>query len=113
MTDTKKVLILRNVQSRVAGQVELDDGSTHDIRRINGLHAQELVATDSSQRVLRLYAIARECIPTANAEDINGLDTEAINAIVSVASRGIDEVEALFPNAIRPATVVDASTSLG
>lgn len=105
----QKILRLKDVASRVAGHIELDDGRQLPVLRITGVRYHDLLSTeDLAERGLLSIDVARECVPDLASDDFARLTIEEVHAITAIASSGIEAVEQLFPNAVRPAT---ASTS--
>ncbi len=104
----EKILDLGQIRNR-SGRVRLEDGTQHDVFPTKGRTYRGLRAATKEEAVDKVYAAAKECIPSATAEQIDELTLEQANAVLAIAGAGIAAVEALYPNAVSPAT----STSPG
>lgn len=102
---TTKILRIAEIQAALAGQVEGPTGTIHDVRPLTFDTHQRLTAADGSgDSVAELRACVEAVVPTMTAAEVGGLTSASAQAILMLAGAGIEAVEKMFPNAVRPAT---------
>lgn len=106
----KKVLSITSLRDPVAGQVEID-GVEYDVLKFNRDQYAVINSWDNETPVTESYALVAVIVPTMPDTVLGKLNKPEVRAILAMAGSGIEAVEALFPNAISPATT--ASTSPG
>lgn len=100
-----KILRLTDLQAKIVGQVEGPTGVVHDVRPLTfDTHQRLATAEGSENSMTELQACVRAVVPTMTPEEIGQLTTESAQAILMLAGAGIEAVERMFPNAVRPET---------
>jgi hypothetical protein len=102
---TKKILRVAEIQAEVVGQMESHTGAVHDVRPLTFDTYQRLTAADATANsLLELRACVEAVVPTLTTEEVGQLTAASAQAILTLAGAGIEAVEAMFPNAVRPET---------
>ena len=99
---SKKVLKLNALRNPVAGQIELADGSVHDVLTMDfGTH-HSLESADAKDSVSAVREAVRKVVPSLTDQEVDALQIEEGQAIMTLSGAGIEAVEKMFPNAVRP-----------
>lgn len=98
-----KVLRLDQLRNKVAGQLEVE-GKSHDVLQMDFAthHDFAAAAEGSADGVEALRTTVQKVVPTLDAETIDRLNMDQAQAIIAFSGAGIEAVERLFPNAVRP-----------
>ena len=100
-----KILRIAEIQSSVVGQMEWPVGTIHDVRPLTfDTHQRLQHAESSADSLSELRACVAEVVPTMATEDLGRLAATSAQAILMLAGAGIEAVEKMFPNAVRPET---------
>lgn len=113
MADNGKILSLTALQEEIAGVVELY-GVRHNVRAISSGQQQRIVRFQKNPDAEGYLDLAMEICcevldPPLPREAVEKWSAKARDAVVALASRGIEAVEEAFPNAVSP----EPSTSPG
>lgn len=105
MLQHKKVLRARDLRDVVAGEYEDNDGYTHVVRSMDFDTFQALQSKpDDVDDFAHLKGIVRQLVPTLSESELGKVTFDGAKAITTLASVGIEAVEALYPNAVGPAS---------
>lgn len=100
-----KILRVAEIQATVVGRVEGPTGVLHDVLPLTFDTHQRLAAAEGSANSLaELRACVESVVPTMSAAEVGGLTAQSAEAILMLAGAGIEAVEKMFPNAVRPET---------
>lgn len=100
-----KILRVAEIQAASVGQVEGPTGVVHDVRPLTFDTHQRLAAAEGAANSLaELRACVEAVVPTMSAAEVGGLTSASAEAILMLAGAGIEAVEKMFPNAMRPET---------
>lgn len=101
---------LSKVRTERAGTVKLTpDGREHDVQHMTSFHHHALRQATAANAVERVFEAARAMVPTFSPEEHGSLTLHQAQAILAIASEGIQAAEALVPNVERPATPTSAA----
>jgi hypothetical protein len=91
----------------VAGEVTIK-GVTHQVLQLDGAGYEYMDATAAALRdgtfdVVASYAQVARVLPSLTTDEVKALRPAQVAAVFKIAGGQIEEVEAMFPNAVGPA----------
>lgn len=103
-SDNGKVIDLRAIQNPIAGKVQLSDG-VHEVRKFNAEQyqlAMRLTGADPEAILDLSVKLVAESMPTVPIAQVQKFGPELLTTLITLASQGVEAVEAAFPNAGSP-----------
>lgn len=98
-----RIIRIQDVRNPVAGKLQLDDGSVHDVLKMTGVQYQAVQSIDASDAATALYDLAAEVAPTIPKETLLAFDKDVVQVILKIATVGIEALEQMYrPNAESP-----------
>lgn len=103
MNAPRKIVSISTTRRRVVASVEID-AKLYDVHAIVANDHAELKVAEDAGDVPGMVAIARRLVPEAPEEAFGRMEQEQLQQILILAGTGIEAVEKMFPNAVRPET---------
>lgn len=101
MEDEVKVVNLDRLNNAVAGRVEVDKVK-YDVLKATGRTIQSIRAARGAESSMAMFEAVRKCIPTLPDGREFDFHMEQATIVFGIATAGVEAVEAMFPNVLRP-----------
>jgi hypothetical protein len=105
--DNGKILRIADLRAAIAGRMEDTASAPHDVLQMDFETHHDLKSAEGSADAIDvLRAAVRKVVPTLSDDEIAKYNMKQAEAILMLSGAGIAAVERLFPNAVRPESLI-------